>query len=668
MLTLTLLLTSPAIAEAPAVDAAYSFYLLSAGRPEEAAWNAAAALHADPEDLLAHRAYVVTMAMALRESPAVADLYRGWLTEAPDSLAARVGLATALQYGHNKMGPWCDELEATLDGVEGWTDPGARYWAHRVRYEARDTCPGERESDRAALLTLGAADRGAELRAFGYSLRLRLADEPVDAALADDLERWYAAAPERSAYPGNLWREDLAGEALERAREAALNAARRESLISHDPQSLYDAANMLRWSEDPDQPLAEERLALVDPDRSKVAYGNTGRVQWMRRDVRSWNPASMAITSANQKLAPRAVRLLKDIDLPDDDPILSARLEGTLGDNLIATGRRRAAAASYHQAWTLDPTPERANTYAYTAAMARLELDRALAVIDDALARHQTWDPRGDVWVDGYDDWLQRQRSGRARLLDTRAWVLHELGRDQEAAESMREALLLAPSPSPLHHLHLGIISHALGQDDAALFHLGRGLSQADQVSWEWALKAHSRSVVRQLYQEQRWAPGGLDDWIASQAPPAFSEAPTPNDAADYRLGQTFPDLQFETLDGTPSRISDYPGLVVVDLWATWCGPCVESLPKLSEVAADYPEVAVLAISVDKNRATLDDFKDRPRTPAYTEVWAGKPAMDEAKVNGIPATFVLRDGVIVGYFSGFIKNDTRLTATLDENL
>ena len=659
-------------AEAPAVEASYSFYLLAAGQPEAAAWNAAAALHADPEDLVAHRAYVVTMATGLRENAAVMTLYRSWLAEAPESEVARIGLATALHYSHNKMGPWCDELEAALGGVEGWSDPFERYWAHRVRYQARDVCPGERDSDRAALLELGAQaaeqdDLAVNPWPYGYSLRLRLSELVVDDELAAALERWYQVMPHRAAYTGNLWHESVSGEGLERAQQAALAAARREAIASDDPQSLYDAAAVLRWSEDPDLPLAEERLALLDPARTRVAYGRTSDVQWMRREVRTWNPASMAVTSANSKIAVRAVRLLRDIEPPEDDPVLSARLQDKLGENLEATGRRRAALEAYHRAWVIQPTPDRANAYAYTAAMARHDLEPALAVIDAALAETPRWDPRGEVWVDGYDDWLRVTRDERAGLLDTRAWVLHELGRDAEAAAVMREALLLSPTPEPLYHLHLGIISHALGQGDEALFHLGRGLSQSEAVPWwEWSLKAHSRSVAKQLYRERRWAPGGLDDWIATQAPPELSPTGAP-EVDDYRLGQDFPDLSFETLDGRPGKLSDYTGLVVVDLWATWCGPCVASLPHLSQVAEDYPDVPVIALSVDEERSALDDFAKRPRAPAYTEVWSGKPAMKEAKVRGIPATFVLQDGVIVGYFSGFGRGDTRLEAALDEN-
>lgn len=65
------------------------------------------------------------------------------------------------------------------------------------------------------------------------------------------------------------------------------------------------------------------------------------------------------------------------------------------------------------------------------------------------------------------------------------------------------------------------------------------------------------------------------------------------------RPGEPYPDLTFE---GTkPRRLSDVEGIRVVQFWASWCGPCIEALPALGEVADAYEGrgVTVLALSVD---------------------------------------------------------------------
>lgn len=114
--------------------------------------------------------------------------------------------------------------------------------------------------------------------------------------------------------------------------------------------------------------------------------------------------------------------------------------------------------------------------------------------------------------------------------------------------------------------------------------------------------------------------------------------------------------------------LSDIEGPRVVDLWATWCGPCVKSLPGLSSLAADYAErgLRVLAVSLDDKADTAFDFKDSPRKPAYQMLWAGRHGFTDVKINGIPATFLLdENGSIVAYTSGYTKDDHRLEDAID---
>ncbi len=71
------------------------------------------------------------------------------------------------------------------------------------------------------------------------------------------------------------------------------------------------------------------------------------------------------------------------------------------------------------------------------------------------------------------------------------------------------------------------------------------------------------------------------------------------------------PDPSFKTLNGQTRKLSALRGqIVVVNFWATWCGPCQEELPRLSQIAANYAGKPVQFVLV-----SIDKPKDRGRIP-----------------------------------------------------
>jgi thiol-disulfide isomerase/thioredoxin len=76
-------------------------------------------------------------------------------------------------------------------------------------------------------------------------------------------------------------------------------------------------------------------------------------------------------------------------------------------------------------------------------------------------------------------------------------------------------------------------------------------------------------------------------------------------------LAKRAPDPTFKTLDGQSHKLSALHGqIVVVNFWATWCGPCQEELPRLSQIAASYSGKPVSFVFI-----SIDDPKDRGKIP-----------------------------------------------------
>jgi peroxiredoxin len=122
------------------------------------------------------------------------------------------------------------------------------------------------------------------------------------------------------------------------------------------------------------------------------------------------------------------------------------------------------------------------------------------------------------------------------------------------------------------------------------------------------------------------------------------------------------PQLALSDLRGNPVTIEDYRGKVVVlNFWATWCGPCTHEMPMLAETARKYSEknVVVVGVSID-DKTTLPKVEPfvRKRKIDFPILVGAEPAALEQFGLGIavPATAIIAaDGSIPFRVLGEIK-------------
>lgn len=124
---------------------------------------------------------------------------------------------------------------------------------------------------------------------------------------------------------------------------------------------------------------------------------------------------------------------------------------------------------------------------------------------------------------------------------------------------------------------------------------------------------------------------------------------------AALKEGAEFPNFEVTDLDGKPLSIAAAKGKVVlVDFWATWCGPCVNELPNVIAAYNKYHDKGfeIIGISLDQDKAALTDFIKKHEMP-WPQFFDGKgwqnELAEEYGINSIPATFLLdKDGKIIG--------------------
>jgi len=119
--------------------------------------------------------------------------------------------------------------------------------------------------------------------------------------------------------------------------------------------------------------------------------------------------------------------------------------------------------------------------------------------------------------------------------------------------------------------------------------------------------------------------------------------------------GMPYLDFELQTTEGKPAKLSDYVAsnkIVVIDFWASWCGPCRRSLPAMKKLYSKYHKkgLEIVGVSLDQKKdAWVNAIKEEGITwPQISDIkgWACKGSTLYG-VRGIPSMFIIgKDGKI----------------------
>ena len=121
---------------------------------------------------------------------------------------------------------------------------------------------------------------------------------------------------------------------------------------------------------------------------------------------------------------------------------------------------------------------------------------------------------------------------------------------------------------------------------------------------------------------------------------------------APPRVGQRAPAFSLERLNGagTVSLASLRGRTVVLNFWASWCGPCKREAPALEQLWRDYRSQGVVVLGIDTNDALNDARRFiSAHGVTYPTVGGGGRLTGKYGIPGLPVTYVLnRQGRVVG--------------------
>lgn len=120
--------------------------------------------------------------------------------------------------------------------------------------------------------------------------------------------------------------------------------------------------------------------------------------------------------------------------------------------------------------------------------------------------------------------------------------------------------------------------------------------------------------------------------------------------------GDAAPDFALTDFNGKPLRLADYRGkLVLLNFWASWCGPCLEEMPRLSALQRNFGArgLQVIGVSMDDEAAPAKGLL--AKRPVDYPIALGDEKLGEryGGILGLPQSFLIdRHGLILARYKG----------------
>lgn len=129
------------------------------------------------------------------------------------------------------------------------------------------------------------------------------------------------------------------------------------------------------------------------------------------------------------------------------------------------------------------------------------------------------------------------------------------------------------------------------------------------------------------------------------------------------------PDITGTMVDGRPFRLSDYRGKVVLlNFWATWCGPCRQEIPDLIKLQKDFgPQgFTVVGLSEDDDMTPVVPFV-KQEGMNYPVLISPPGVANQLQITGLPTSFLIgRDGKFVYMTPGVFPDRSMYDVWSDE--